>query len=135
MVYIDMNMVRAGVVDHPAEWKHSGYHEIQSPPERYAIIDIPALIEVGGFKNLESLQLHHRDWVNTQIKQDKHQRQSFWSNSVAVGSEHYVETVQEALGVRAKGKNCQLQDGQHILKEAEAAYHVHFMGEMDGLST
>ncbi len=28
--YIDLNMVRAGVVDHPAQWPHSGYNEIQS---------------------------------------------------------------------------------------------------------
>ncbi len=26
--YIDMNMVRAGVVDHPEKWKHAGYDEI-----------------------------------------------------------------------------------------------------------
>ncbi len=25
LVYIDMNMVRAGVVKHPAEWVHGGY--------------------------------------------------------------------------------------------------------------
>jgi putative transposase len=28
MVYIDLNMVRAGVVDHPSEWPDCGYHEI-----------------------------------------------------------------------------------------------------------
>jgi REP element-mobilizing transposase RayT len=31
-VYIDLNMVRAGVVDHPVKWVNSGYHEIQQPP-------------------------------------------------------------------------------------------------------
>jgi len=33
LVYIDLNMVRAGVVNHPAEWAYSGYREIQEPPE------------------------------------------------------------------------------------------------------
>jgi len=28
LVYIDMNMVRAGAVKHPQEWKFSGYNEI-----------------------------------------------------------------------------------------------------------
>ena len=32
MVYIDMNMVRAGVVNHPSEWFFSGYNEIQKIP-------------------------------------------------------------------------------------------------------
>jgi len=28
MVYIDLNMVRTGVVQHPEEWKHCGYNAI-----------------------------------------------------------------------------------------------------------
>ncbi|MGD9066430.1 MAG: transposase, partial [Desulfobacterales bacterium] len=31
LVYIDLNMVRAGVVDHPSQWPHGGYNEIQAP--------------------------------------------------------------------------------------------------------
>ena len=33
LVYIDLNMVRAGVVDHPAHWVNGGYREIQQPPK------------------------------------------------------------------------------------------------------
>jgi putative transposase len=32
LVYIVLNMVRAGVVNHPGEWKESGFAEIQKPP-------------------------------------------------------------------------------------------------------
>ena len=31
LVYIDLNMVRAGVVDHPSEWGFCGYNEIVAP--------------------------------------------------------------------------------------------------------
>ena len=31
LVYIDLNMVRAGVVNHPSEWPFCGYNEIQEP--------------------------------------------------------------------------------------------------------
>jgi Transposase IS200 like len=31
ITYIDMNMVRAGVVEHPGQWKFCGYNEIQNP--------------------------------------------------------------------------------------------------------
>ena len=41
--YIDLNMVRAGVVEHPRQWPHGAYHEIQQPPARYRIIDRQAL--------------------------------------------------------------------------------------------
>ena len=39
MLYIDMNMIRAGVVKRPEEWEWCGYHEIAQPPHRYARID------------------------------------------------------------------------------------------------
>ena len=28
IVYVDLNMVRAGVVNHPSKWKFSGFNEI-----------------------------------------------------------------------------------------------------------
>jgi len=40
LVYIDLNMVRAGVLNHPIRWKHGGYREIQERPERYTVIDV-----------------------------------------------------------------------------------------------
>src|SRR4030066_1954060 len=39
MVYIDLNMVRAGVVTHPFEWPFGGYNEILSPRRRYGLIN------------------------------------------------------------------------------------------------
>jgi len=35
IAYIDLNMVRAGMVSHPEQWGHSGFNEIQTPPQRY----------------------------------------------------------------------------------------------------
>src|SRR6266540_2384750 len=49
LVYIDLNMVRAGVVSHPAEWEMNGYNGIQSPPKRYGVIDLPGLQNLCDF--------------------------------------------------------------------------------------
>jgi putative transposase len=38
-----MNMVRAGVVEHSAQWKHGGYNEIQSPRRKNILIELPNL--------------------------------------------------------------------------------------------
>ena len=62
LVYIDMNMVRAGVVKHPAEWVHGGYREIQQPPRRYRIIDTPVLMDLGGFNDIATMQQQLRQW-------------------------------------------------------------------------
>lgn len=61
IVYIDMNMVRAGVVSHPSEWEFCGYNEIQEPRQRYSLIDHNRLHSVAGSgtgENFRSSQPH-----------------------------------------------------------------------------
>jgi putative transposase len=60
MVYIDMNMVRAGVVKHPQEWPYGGYAEIQLPRQRYALLDYEGLKEILNFKTIEELAEAYR---------------------------------------------------------------------------
>ena len=36
LVYVDLNMVRCGVVSHPGQWPHGGYNEIQCPLYSYS---------------------------------------------------------------------------------------------------
>lgn len=56
MVYIDMNMVRAGVVRHPAEWPFCGYNEIQTPRQRYSLIDYHRLIPLLQMKDIHDFR-------------------------------------------------------------------------------
>jgi hypothetical protein len=44
---MDLNMVRAGVVNHPENWAHGGYQEIQNTPKRYRIINTGVFGEIG----------------------------------------------------------------------------------------
>ena len=126
ITYIDLNMIRAGVVKHPKDWSQGGYTEIQNPPGRYAIINMPALAQLCGFKNIESLQDAHRQWVETALKDNTKQRESFWSNSVAVGSEGFIERIQAELGVLASGRSCKPEGEHFTLKEPDATYDVTF---------
>ena len=86
LVYIDLNMVRAGVVKHPMEWAHSGYREIQEPPERYAVIDLQGLIALCGFTAVADLQNAHRQWVGEGLDGETAVREDHWSKAIAVGS-------------------------------------------------
>ncbi len=38
LVYIDLNMVRTGKIQHPAQWQYGGYNEIQCPKQRYSLL-------------------------------------------------------------------------------------------------
>ena len=100
LVYLDLNMVRAGVVDHPAQWEVSGFHEIQSPPQRYKIIDHKALCGLINQRNQETLQAAHWSWIDQFLRSEKPERQPCWTESVAVGSENFIEQVKAQLGAK-----------------------------------
>jgi REP-associated tyrosine transposase len=102
LTYIDLNMVRAGLVAHPSEWPSSGYAELQRPRERYSIIDHRAIMDLLGITSVEALQRAHRTWVEEALARPTHVRESKWTESVAVGSRSFVETIKGKLGVRAK---------------------------------
>lgn len=97
LIYIDMNMVRAGVVKHPSAWKHGGYREIQQPPKRYRIIDVPSLMSLINIKTLNDFQIQHRQWVEEEIALDKSVRDKIWTESLVVGNEAFVCQVQKLI--------------------------------------
>jgi REP-associated tyrosine transposase len=93
VVYIDLNMVRAGVVRHPAEWKAGGYHEIQLAPARYRIVDRAATAEVLDLEALPRLATAHAEWIEPALRERGQRRVPEWSESLAVGSRTFVERV------------------------------------------
>jgi REP-associated tyrosine transposase len=133
LVYIDLNMVRAGVVCHPREWRESGYHEIQSPPERYRIIDRDALCEVIGVGD-ERLATVQNEWIDSSLAGGRLEREEEWSEAVAVGRRSFVERIQEELGARARYRRVEDINGLSILREGEEPYSPHLGGEIAALS-
>ncbi len=102
LVYIDLNMVRAGVVDHPSKWGEGGYCELQNPPERYRIIDRQKLFTLLGVDGDKDFQDAHKEWVDKTLKN----QQSGWvkpfSQNIAIGSEDFVHNIARKLGVSDK---------------------------------
>lgn len=104
LIYIDLNMVRAGVVSHPSEWPDSGYHEIRSPRRKCAVIAYQKLVEKAGFQSYETFKKAHKEWLEEALRDNRPVRQGEWTESIAVGSERYTAKIQEKLGIRAKGR-------------------------------
>jgi putative transposase len=48
MTYIDLNMVKAGEVKHPHEWKWGGYDELVGARRRYTVLRMDKLLELVG---------------------------------------------------------------------------------------
>jgi putative transposase len=124
LVYIDLNMVRAGVVRHPREWRECGYHEIQNPYERYRIIDRHALCDLIGVAD-ERLAVVQNDWIESTLARGDLERQEQWSEAVAVGRRAFVEEVQQALGARARYRRVEDVDGVSALRDGDVPYSPH----------
>lgn len=130
MTYIDMNMVRAGVVDHPQHWSASGYGEIQRPPKRYRIINQPALLALFGTPSLEVFQHDHRQWVEQALAEDESGRDRCWSQALAVGRRSFVRQFRHDMGISGRYKEITLHGEGYRLGESEGSYNDDFDGEM-----
>lgn len=127
LVYIDLNMVRAGVAAHPSRWPHGGYHEIQNPPKRYAIIDWEALQRLLGMDSLEQLQTAHSQWVEAALSSRDGKNDDSWSESLAIGRRSFVETVKAQLGGKGRYRRISPTSHGHVLREPPVVYSAHFV--------
>jgi putative transposase len=135
LVYIDLNMVRAGVVKHPADWEMSGYNEIQNPPDRYGVIDQQTLSQLCGFSNCAQFADQHRQWLQEAITGGRIERERCWSESVAVGRLKFIEETKIRLGIKAKGRTIvEHPEETFMLREESAPYNAVFATEYEALS-
>jgi len=123
-------MVRAGVVKHSELWPHGGYREIQHPPERYRIINLPVLIQLTGVATEIELQYQLRHWVTEALQEDVCKRDNKWTASVAVGRESFVHHLVTSLQDRARHKEIIGQENSYVTKEGRGSYRTHFDSEM-----
>jgi putative transposase len=96
--YVDLNMVRAGVVLHPSGWKWCGYQELVGLKSRYRLLDINLLLELLGKPDLESFREEYQLLIQNTINQKKLRREERWTESIAVGGEEFVRRI--ALSIR-----------------------------------
>lgn len=133
IVYIDLNMVRAGVVRHPAAWTEGGYREIQNPRARYALIDLAQLSASCEFGSVADFQVAHRRWVEEALRQDAMQRDERWSEALAVGSQAFIENVKRELALKARHRDVEETIGSYALRQPQFPYNGDFGREMEAL--
>ena len=129
MVYIDTNMVRAGVVSHPSMWSFCGYNEIQEPRRKNILIDYEMLQELIGSVSYDQLRSSHRGWVEEYLQPGVKRRHEEWTEGIAVGSRPFIENVKEVLGYRAKGRDIMESSEGYQLRERATQYKALFGAE------
>lgn len=116
-------MVRTGVVEHPADWKFSGYNEIQNPRQRYRIIDYETMKNMFQFTDSDQIKESHQKWVDEALKHDLLKRQSQWTQSIAVGDKEFLDSVKDSLNHHARGRDVvEAEIGAYQLRETQESY-------------
>ncbi|MEE9319221.1 MAG: transposase [Granulosicoccus sp.] len=124
LVYIDLNMVRAGVVDHPELWTSGGYYESLNPRRRGGRIDHEGLRNLLGVKSTEQLQLIRKAWIDVRLQGLSLEREPVWTESLAVGSLAYAQKMQKALGASFRSRLTRAEDVGYSLRELGESYGI-----------
>jgi len=124
MTYIDMNMVRAGVVTHPRQWLCSGYHESVNPYKRTGRLDQQSVHELLGFQSADALRVARDGWIRCALESADLSRVPYWSDSLAVGDLAFALKMKRALAFMHPGRRAQRERGCFAVREARASYDV-----------
>jgi hypothetical protein len=91
------------------------------------VIDMPELRNLCGFSDPVQFAEQHRLWVHEAINTGKNQRESCWTESIAVGSASFIEETKNRLGVKLIGRRIEeQQDERYVLKEESSPYNASF---------
>ncbi len=125
IVYIDLNMVRAGVVAHPSEWPFCGYNEIQEPKRKNVLINYERLTRLLGFDSYDEVKMYHKRWVEEHLGNENNIRDDRWTMSIAIGTKSFVDRIKSLMGTMAVGRKNIGTGDSYQLREPAAPYNAH----------
>jgi len=94
LVYVDLNMVRAGVVRHPREWAWCGHAELTGVQTRYRVLNQERLLQSLGLATVVQFRQQYREAIERQLALSHHPREAHWTEALAVGSQPYVDQAE-----------------------------------------
>ena len=101
LFYIDLNMVRAGVVDHPSQWEYGSYNEFTGKTQRCCIINKEQLLNSLCFDNdFSRFTRWYQATLEDELGRMERNRQAFWSQATAVGDKEWLHGEAQAMRVR-----------------------------------
>lgn len=94
LCYVELNMVRAGAVPHPREWRWSGYDELIGTRERYRLLDLDRLLQSLDIGSIETFRTLYNEAIEQRIADRLLAREAHWTESLVVGSRAFIERTQ-----------------------------------------
>lgn len=125
LVYIDLNMVRAGKVKHPRDWRWSGYAELIGARTRYRMLAQDRLIESLGVGDAGQFRKLYAEAIDRHLTCGQLTREGHWSESLAVGSQVFVDRAVHWYPRRVRMAVASVpgsSPGMWTVRESAAAY-------------
>jgi putative transposase len=122
MRYIDLNMVRAGAVAHPREWRWCGYDELTGVRSKFLVLDRPKALELLEVPDAAELRRAHQALVEEALERTRLEREPEWTESIGVGSREFGGEVAARTQRRVKLEIREADGGAWTVREAAAPY-------------
>ncbi|MBM9519763.1 hypothetical protein JWG39_08000 [Desulforhopalus vacuolatus] len=105
------------------------------PKRKSVLIDYQKLAKLTGFASYSTFRETHKELVNESVTNRTCGRQPGWSESVAVGSRSFLETIHSKLGFRGKGRKVLEHDIGFQLREKHRTYNVEYDGRNEDIGS
>ena len=98
MIMLDLQMVATDQVNHPAEWEHSGWHELVGIKKRNLVISAAhAMGVLGNEENLEKLRTDYIRVIENCCLNKSLGCLETWANALAIGSPEGIGKVSKTI--------------------------------------
>jgi putative transposase len=119
--YVELNMVRCGVVAHPREWEWSGYAELMGLRKRNRLLDVDKLLWLVRAATVEEFRANFNSMLDQAIINDELKRQEKWASAIAVGSHEFVVEIERRVRSRQQ-MDAQQESGTWVLREKYGSF-------------
>ncbi len=99
---------------------------------RMCLLTHKKLLELTGLESYSALCTTHQKLVAGALANDSNNRQSHWTESVAVISKGFLDDTKAKLGVLAKSREV-IEDGDFQLREETGIYNSVWGGKKDNI--
>jgi putative transposase len=121
LIYVELNMVRCGVVKHPREWSWSGYGELMGCRKRNRLLDLEKLLWLLRSTDVEEFRKQFNTGLEEVLINDNLKRQAKWTQAIAVGERAYVDAIEEQIRGRQQTR-IEEQGGTWLLQETHEPF-------------
>jgi hypothetical protein len=122
-------MIRAKAVEHPSEWKHSGYRELSGEKKRYRIINTARLMKclmMDG--DLECFRKWYVRNMDEKVKSAYNSREPMWTDAFAVGDEGWLKKIHRKFKFKRKkilfNPGAAPDNASRKVREKHSAYYI-----------